>query len=399
MRFDLMAGADHLGRRRPHRPARSRRPGFSGMLFTETSQTPWMSIAAAATAAPTLEFTTGIAVAFPRSPMVSAALAWELAENTGGRFRLGLGSQVKAHVERRYGADFDPPGPRMRDYVLAVQACLRAFRGEERLAPRRALLPAVAAAARSGRPAATTTATSRSTSPPSGRGCADDGRRGGRRHPRPPVPLAAATCTNGCCPRWPRARRAAGRDPDDVDLIIPVFAVPGDTPEERAPLLERARCQIAFYGSTKNYAFQFDDLGFEGTSATLNERLKAGDLAGMAALDHRRDARALRRRRPLGRAGRHASSPATGAIATRLVMYLAEQSIRRDPSTSAAGARWPGPSPPPDASTGLRQEHLSASASGSAGTRPSLAEGRPRGSVTPGRRPAGGRRNPSGAPA
>ena len=49
-------------------------------------------------------------------------------------------------------------------------------------------------------------------------------------------------------------------------------------------MVERARAQIAFYGSTKNYAFQFDDLGFEGTSARLNERLKAGDAEGMAAI-------------------------------------------------------------------------------------------------------------------
>src|SRR5436190_15364282 len=133
MRFDLMT----TGTTWDHAAQLARDvegAGFSGMLFTETSQTPWMSIAAAATAAPTLEFTTGIAVAFPRSPMVSAALAWELAENTAGRYRLGLGSQVRAHVERRYGAEFQPPGPRMKDYVQAVQACLRAFRGEERLA-------------------------------------------------------------------------------------------------------------------------------------------------------------------------------------------------------------------------------------------------------------------------
>ena len=52
---------------------------------------------------------------------------------------------------------------------------------------------------------------------------------------------------------------------------------------ERAALVDRTRFQIAFYGSTKNYAFQFDDLGFEGTSAALNERLKAGDQAGLAA--------------------------------------------------------------------------------------------------------------------
>ena len=73
------------------------------MVFTETGQTPWMSIAAAAAAAPTLTFSTGIAVAFPVSPMIAASIAWELAGNTGGRFRLGLGSQVKAHIERRYG--------------------------------------------------------------------------------------------------------------------------------------------------------------------------------------------------------------------------------------------------------------------------------------------------------
>ena len=132
MRFDVMVGAATW--ERTAKLARdAERAGFSGMLFTEQTQTPWMSIATAATAAPTLEFMTGIAVAFPRSPMISAAVAWELAENTAGRFRLGLGSQVRAHVERRYSAEFDPPGPRLRDYVRAVQACFRAFRGEEPL--------------------------------------------------------------------------------------------------------------------------------------------------------------------------------------------------------------------------------------------------------------------------
>ena len=108
--------------------------GFSGMLFTETSEVPWMKIAAAATAAPELHFSTGIAVAFPRSPMISASVAWELGRNTQGRFRLGLGSQVKGHVVRRYSAEFTPPAARLRDYVAAVKACFRAFRGDERLA-------------------------------------------------------------------------------------------------------------------------------------------------------------------------------------------------------------------------------------------------------------------------
>jgi alkanesulfonate monooxygenase SsuD/methylene tetrahydromethanopterin reductase-like flavin-dependent oxidoreductase (luciferase family) len=126
------------------------------------------------------------------------------------------------------------------------------------------------------------------------------------------------------------------RDPGDVQLTIPVFAVPGDTPEEQAPLLDLARTQVAFYGSTRNYAFQFDDLGFEGTSAALNDRLKAGDLAGMAAtitdeiLEHFAVVaswddiadRLIERYR---------------GIATRLAMYTAEASMRRDPK---AVARW-----------------------------------------------------------
>src|SRR5690242_11617981 len=133
MNLDVMVGptswetAGDLARR-------VERAGFSGMVFTETGQTPWMSIAAAATAAPSLTYSTGIAVAFPMSPMIAASLAWELAGNTGGRFRLGLGSQVKAHIERRYGMAFDPPGPRLRDYVLAVKDTLAAFRGDGKLA-------------------------------------------------------------------------------------------------------------------------------------------------------------------------------------------------------------------------------------------------------------------------
>ena len=107
--------------------------GFGGMLYTETTQVPWMQIAAASMAAPSLFFTTGIAVAFPRSPMLSAAMAYEIAGNTGGRFRLGLGSQVKAHIERRYSSEYAPPGPRMKEYVQSLQAIFRAFRGEEKL--------------------------------------------------------------------------------------------------------------------------------------------------------------------------------------------------------------------------------------------------------------------------
>ena len=107
---------------------RTKQAGFSGLLFTETGRTPYLNAAVASQAAPGLELSTGVAVAFPRSPFVTAATAWELQEATGGKFRLGLGTQVRTHVVRRYGSAFERPGPRLRDYVLAVKACFTAFR-------------------------------------------------------------------------------------------------------------------------------------------------------------------------------------------------------------------------------------------------------------------------------
>ena len=129
MRVDLMATPMPLARMQAlARDAAA--AGFSGLVITEAGRTAYLGCAAAALAAPDLDILTGVAVAFPRSPMVTAQVAWELAEATGGRFRLGLGTQVRAHVERRYGMEFDPPGPRMRDYVLALRAIFKGFRGE-----------------------------------------------------------------------------------------------------------------------------------------------------------------------------------------------------------------------------------------------------------------------------
>src|SRR5690606_2950703 len=104
MRFDLMTAG--LPLRRMQQLARdAEAAGFSGLVITESGRTAYLSCAVAATTSE-LELLTGVAVAFPRSPMVTASVAWELAEASGGRFRLGLGTQVRAHIERRYGTDF-----------------------------------------------------------------------------------------------------------------------------------------------------------------------------------------------------------------------------------------------------------------------------------------------------
>jgi probable F420-dependent oxidoreductase len=302
--------------------------GFSGMLFTETAQAPWMSIAAAATAAPTLMFSTGIAVAFPVSPMIAASLAWELAGNTGGRFRLGLGSQVRAHVERRYGMPFDPPGPRLKDYVQAVQASLAAFRGDAPLAHdgryyKLSLLPD------QWKPPSHAYGHIKvdvSAVGPWMTGMAGEVADGVHVHPL----HSLRYLQDRLVPAVRAGASRAGRDPADVDLLIPVFVVPGDSPEEREHLLRRTRTQIGFYGSTKNYAFQFDDLGYEGLSARLNEKLKAGDLAGVEALvtDDILEHFAL-----VGRWDEVADQliDRYGGLARRLISYLTVEDIAHHP--------------------------------------------------------------------
>ncbi|MGQ0847160.1 MAG: TIGR03617 family F420-dependent LLM class oxidoreductase [Sporichthyaceae bacterium] len=255
--------------------------GFTGITFTDVGgQTPWINIATAATAAPTLNFTTGIAVAFPMSPMIAAGTAWELAGNTEGRFRLGLGSQIKAHIERRYGVEFEPPGGRMKSYLLAVKDVLAAFRGgkldHHSTYWDLTLLPDL------WRPPAHDYGDIKVDVSAVGPWmCAMAGEIADGIHVHPLHSMHYLR--ERLLPAVAEGEKKAGRTPGAVDLLIPVFIAPGDTPEERAFLTGRARRQIAFYGSTPNYSFQFDDLGFEGTTDTVRGLLRDGDLAGMEA--------------------------------------------------------------------------------------------------------------------
>ena len=108
---------------------RAEAAGLGTLWLTESGRTAYLSCAAAALATERIGLGTAVAVAFPRSPMITAKVAWELAEASHGRFTLGLGTQIKAHIERRYSAEYLPPGPRMRDYVRALRAIFAAFRG------------------------------------------------------------------------------------------------------------------------------------------------------------------------------------------------------------------------------------------------------------------------------
>ena len=256
------------------------RAGFGGITFTEGGRTAYLSVAAAALATEQLEFSTGIAVAFPRSPMITAATAWELQDASRGRFRLGIGTQVRAHITRRYGVEFDPPGPRMRDYVAALRASFLAFEGKERLnhhgpyyeltllnpmwSPGPIDYPA---------PAIDVAAVGPYMLKMAGELC-----DGVHVHPLHSMKYI----TDVLEPAVAEGAARADRDPSEVELLVPVLTIVGDSEEEKAGARAFCRQQVAFYGSTPNYALQFDLLGFEGTTARLRERQKAGDMAGMA---------------------------------------------------------------------------------------------------------------------
>jgi probable F420-dependent oxidoreductase len=96
--------------------------GYDGVLAAETKDDPYIVMALAAEATSRVGLATAVAIAFPRSPMVTALSAWTLQRLSHGRFTLGLGSQVKGHIERRYGMRWTAPGPWLRDYVGALRA-------------------------------------------------------------------------------------------------------------------------------------------------------------------------------------------------------------------------------------------------------------------------------------
>ena len=96
--------------------------GYDSLVVEETKDDPYVVMALAGGATTRLGIGTAVAMAFPRSPTITAMSAWSLQKLTKGRFTLGLGSQVKGHIRRRFGLEYSPPGPWMREYVQAVRA-------------------------------------------------------------------------------------------------------------------------------------------------------------------------------------------------------------------------------------------------------------------------------------
>ncbi len=250
--------------------------GFDAVGVTETAGNPFIAAAQAAAATESVRVLTAIALAFPRSPMDLAYTAWDLQALSSGRFALGLGSQVRAHVERRFSAPFSHPAPRMRELILALRAIWDAWESGKELDFQgrfysHTLMPP-------------------NFRPPSGS------------HPRPPVLLAAVrplmtevagevadgflghafcsaqTLREVTVPALERGLERAGRSRGELELTAAVFVAMSEQD------WEDCRRRVAFYGSTPGYRHVLDHHGLGSLHEDLHRLSRSGGWEEMAAL-------------------------------------------------------------------------------------------------------------------
>ena len=257
--------------------------GIAGLFTFEGPHDVFLPLAATAAAGVDTDLMTNVAIAMPRSPMHLANTAYDLQLMSGGRFRLGLGSQIKPHIEKRYGATWSPPAARMREIVLAVKAILGSwqdgtplrFEGEH---TRHTLMPPTFVP----RPEPVR----RPACPPRRPRPGDDPdrRRGRRRAAGDAVPQPPALPDRGRCRRstraWP-ARAVVVRTSRSCRRRSSRWAA--RTPRWRRPSVG-VRGLLAFYGSTPAYVPVLEAEGWEGVQPELNRLSKTGDFGAMFEL-------------------------------------------------------------------------------------------------------------------
>lgn len=256
--------------------------GFDAVWTAETGHDPYLPIALAAEHTRHVELGTSIAVAFPRSPLVHAMTAWDLQALSGGRFILGLGTQVKGHNERRFGVKWESPGPRLREMIQMIRAVWDCFQNGTR--PRF-----------EGKFYNFTLMT------PFFHG-------GPIEHPKIPIYIAGVNeymcrLAGELCdgfhvhpfhsvryveevirPNLAAGAKKAGRAANQCQLASTAFVIVGDDDAERDAMRGLVRQQLSFYASTPAYRPVLDLHGWGDVGPELTERSKRGDWTGMADL-------------------------------------------------------------------------------------------------------------------
>ncbi len=248
---------------------RARARGFDGWFVSETVHDPLLAAAVAGQVSGDMQIGTAIAVAFPRSPMHLAYAAHDLQALTGGRFVLGLGAQIKPHIEKRFSTEWSKPAARMREYVLALRAIWEAWRTGARLGFR-------------GEFYRHTLMTPFFTPEDHGHGDPDVWLAAvGPLMTRITGEVADGLLAHGfttaqyltevTLPNLVEGAEAAGRRREDLEVVLPVFVVSGRDEQERSASEAVVRGQLAFYGSTPAYRGVLALHGWEELHTRLHE--------------------------------------------------------------------------------------------------------------------------------
>ena len=249
--------------------------GYDSVWVAETSSTAYVQAALASQATSRVRVGTNIALAFPRSPTITAMASRDLAEVSGNRFILGLGTQVKRINERRFSVPFEHPAPKMEEYVQVVREVLGTFGGQpidHRGRFFTVTMPPFPGAAPVGEVPVYLAAVNARMCEAAGR--VADGVLG---HPLTSPKYVAEVVR----PAVERGATATGRDPNDVNVTTSVILQMGEDPERNR---FEAALQIGFYATTRTYAPVLALHGFEDRVGPLREAYANGDLAKLAEL-------------------------------------------------------------------------------------------------------------------
>lgn len=254
--------------------------GYTGAFTAETSHDPFLPLVVAAEHTERLELGTAIAVAFARSPMTVANTAWDLQSYSNGRFILGLGSQIKPHITKRFSMEWSNPGSRMREFVQALHAIWDTWQTGEPLRfegdfYRHTLMTPMFS------PEPLTTHKPKvflAAVGPYMTGVAGEVCDGWISHGF----TTASYLADVSIPALHDGVAKAGRDTADVEISLPAFIVTGETEEQMAAANFATRKQIAFYGSTPAYKAVLDHHGWGDAQLELNRMSKEGEWDAMA---------------------------------------------------------------------------------------------------------------------
>ena len=253
--------------------------GFDCLWIHETKHDPFVQIALAAGSTRKIELGTSIALAFTRSPTTLAYTAWDLQSVSKGRFMLGLGSQVKGHIERRFGMKWEPPAPKMKDVVLALRSVWESWQTGTRLDYNGRFfhldlmtpffnpgpieypaIPVYIAAVNEGM-------------------CRVGGMvaDGVHVHPLHTVKYLREVVR----PAIAEGASKASRKKEDIMVAASVFAAVGGNESEIKAVKEAMRQQIAFYASTRSYRKVLELHGWGDVGERLHSLSVRGEWGGM----------------------------------------------------------------------------------------------------------------------